>query len=28
LVFVPCVFAILHGGRSSRRRPTHEGEPV
>jgi multidrug efflux pump subunit AcrB len=28
LVFVPCVFAILHGGKSSRRRPTHEGEPV
>jgi multidrug efflux pump subunit AcrB len=28
LVFVPCVFAILHEGKLSRRRPAHEGEPV
>jgi multidrug efflux pump subunit AcrB len=28
LVFVPCVFAILHGGKPSGRRPAHEGEPV
>jgi multidrug efflux pump subunit AcrB len=28
LVFVPCVFAILHRGKSSTRRPVHEGEPV
>jgi multidrug efflux pump subunit AcrB len=29
LVFVPCVFAILHGGKSSKHRPAaQEGEPV
>jgi multidrug efflux pump subunit AcrB len=28
LVFVPCVFAILHGGKSNKHRPEHEGEPV
>jgi multidrug efflux pump subunit AcrB len=28
LLFVPCVFAILHGGKSSRRRPAQEGGPV
>ena len=28
LVFVPCVFAILHEGKSSKQRPTHVGEPV
>ncbi|HEX9464480.1 MAG TPA: efflux RND transporter permease subunit, partial [Alphaproteobacteria bacterium] len=28
LVFVPCVFAILHGRKSSTRRPAQEGEPV
>jgi len=28
LLFVPCVFAILHGGKSSKHRPAHEGEPV
>jgi multidrug efflux pump subunit AcrB len=28
LVFVPCVFAILHRGKSSTRRPIHEGEPA
>jgi len=28
LLFVPCVFAILHGGKSSKHRLAHEGEPV
>jgi multidrug efflux pump subunit AcrB len=28
LVFVPCVFSILHGRKSSKVRPAHEGEPV
>jgi multidrug efflux pump subunit AcrB len=28
LLFVPCVFAILHGGKSSKQKPPHEGEPV
>jgi multidrug efflux pump subunit AcrB len=28
LLFVPCVFAILHGGKSSKHRPAHEGEPI
>jgi multidrug efflux pump subunit AcrB len=26
LLFVPCVFAILHGGKSSKPKPAHEGE--
>jgi hypothetical protein len=25
LVFVPCVFAILHGGKSSKHEPAGEG---
>jgi len=28
LLFVPCVFAILHGGKSSKQEPPHEGEPA
>ena len=28
LLFVPCVFAILHGGKSREHRPAHEGEPA
>jgi multidrug efflux pump subunit AcrB len=28
LLFVPCVFAILHGRKSSKHRPAHEGEPI
>ena len=28
LLFVPCVFAILHGGKSSKQEPPLEGEPV
>ena len=28
LLFVPCVFAILHGGKSSKQKPTHQGEPT
>ena len=26
LLFVPCVFAILHGGKNSKPKPPHEGE--
>jgi multidrug efflux pump subunit AcrB len=28
LLFVPCVFAILHGGKPSKLNPLHEGEPA
>ena len=28
LLFVPCVFAILHGGKSSKQKPTNQGEPT
>jgi multidrug efflux pump subunit AcrB len=28
LVFVPCVFAILHGRKSRKYGPAHEGEPA
>ncbi len=28
LLFVPCVFAILHGGKSSQQKPAHQGEPA
>jgi multidrug efflux pump subunit AcrB len=28
LLFVPCVFAILHGGKSSKRKPAQQGEPA
>jgi multidrug efflux pump subunit AcrB len=28
LLFVPCVFAILHGGKPSKLNPIHEGEPA
>ena len=28
LLFVPCVFAILHGGKSSKQKPAHQGEPA
>ena len=28
LLFVPCVFAILHGGKPSKLKPLHEGEPA
>ena len=28
LLFVPCVFAILHGSKSRKHRPAHEGEPA
>jgi hypothetical protein len=26
LLFVPCVFAVLHGGKISTQKPAHEGE--
>ncbi|HUE68111.1 MAG TPA: efflux RND transporter permease subunit [Candidatus Acidoferrum sp.] len=28
LLFVPCVFAILHGGKSSKHKPVPQGEPA
>jgi len=28
LLFVPCVFAILHGGKSSKQKPVQQGEPA
>jgi multidrug efflux pump subunit AcrB len=28
LLFVPCVFAILHGGKSSKHKPIPQGEPA
>src|ERR1700758_2821431 len=28
LLFVPCVFAILHGGKSSQQKPAPEGDPA
>ena len=28
LLFVPCVFAILHGGKPSKLNPLHEREPA
>jgi CzcA family heavy metal efflux pump len=28
LLFVPCVFAILHGGKSSKQKPAQQGEPA
>jgi multidrug efflux pump subunit AcrB len=28
LLFVPCVFAILHGGKSSKPKPAPQGEPA
>src|ERR1700722_11346716 len=28
LLFVPCIFAILHRGKSSKQQPAHQGEPA
>jgi hypothetical protein len=28
LLFVPCVFAMLHGGKPGKQKPTHEGKPA